>query len=531
MSSNHSVSSSSDFISKEISSVILGDRRLVARAAKVISHMERAPDKSLNSTFNGAIDTQAAYRFFENENVSAKAMIEAHRPPTIGRCEAHDLLLLAQDTSELDFSSNTTLKGAGIISQNQNSHRTGFFLHARYLLGGNHVPLGIWGMDFGVRDPKDRGKAKAREKLPIEEKSSFRWLAGYREACEIQARFPDKQVVSLADRESDIYEIYLEHLECTEAGGTPADFVIRAKENRRLLKTDPRSGKPEKTVSHLFDEDALHPPLGRITFEVPTRTKTYRPKGTTSNKTYLRKARTVTQEVRAYQVVLHPPYRFGKRLPPLSVWIVSAKEIDPPEGEPPVQWILLTSIAVRTLEQAQAVVGHYLGRWQIEVFFRTLKTGCRIEKILLKKANALQTCIALYGIVAWRLNYLTDHARVSGESPCCEYFSEEEWRSTLLMAEPGRRDHEPVSLKDFMTKVAVLGGYANRKSDPPPGPKPSGRACKKSFTTQGFGKRSTATIQKPDLCVKLSAALHPVLRSVHPSGIKEADFHAGFHKS
>ena len=161
MSSNHSVSSSSDFISKEISSVILGDRRLVARAAKVISHMERAPDKSLNSTFNGAIDTQAAYRFFENENVSAKAMIEAHRPPTIGRCEAHDLLLLAQDTSELDFSSNTTLKGAGIISQNQNSHRTGFFLHARYLLGGNHVPLGIWGMDFGVRDPNGPWQGKS----------------------------------------------------------------------------------------------------------------------------------------------------------------------------------------------------------------------------------------------------------------------------------------------------------------------------------------------------------------------------------
>lgn len=461
---------------------------MACRAAKVLSHMERAPDKSINSTFNGAIDTQAAYRFFENDNVSAKAMIDAHRTPTIQRCEAHDLLLLAQDTSELDFTSNTTLKGAGIITQNKNSHRTGFFLHARYLLSGTHVPLGIWGMDFGVRDPKDRGQAKARENLPIEEKASFRWLAGYREACELQTRFPEKQVVSLADRESDIYEIYLEHFERREGGKAASDFVVRAKENRRLLKKDPQSGKPEKAVSYLFDEDRHHASLGRISFEVPTRTKTFRPKGTTINKTYLRKARTVTQEVRAYQVILNPPYRFGKRLPPLSIWVVSAKEIDPPEGEPPIKWVLLTSIEIETLEQAQKVIGHYLGRWQIEVFFRTLKTGCRIEQILLKKAQALQACIALYGIVAWRLNYLTEHARVSGESPCCEYFSEEEWRSTLLMSEPGRRDHEPISLKDFMIKVAVLGGYANRKSDPPPGTQAIWQGLQKVFHYAGIWK-------------------------------------------
>ncbi len=459
---------------------------MLNRAAKVLSHMEHSPDKSLNSTFNGAVDTQAAYRFFENENVTAEALIDAHRTPTIGRCEAHDLLLLAQDTSELDFTSNTTLKGAGLISQNQHSHRTGFFLHARYLLSGNHVPLGIWGMDFGVRDAKDRGQAKARAKLPIEEKSSFRWLAGYREACEIQTRFPDKQVVSLADRESDIYEIYLEHLEWSEGGKAPADFVVRAKENRRLLKKDPKNGKFEKVKPYLFDEDAYHAPLGRITFKVPTRTKTYQPKGSKTKKTYLRKARTVTQEVRAYQVLLHPPYRFGKRLPPLSIWVVSAKEIDPPDEDPPVQWVLLTSIEIRTLEQAQEVIGHYLGRWQIEVFFRTLKTGCRIEKILLKKSHAIQSCIALYGIVAWRLNYLTDHARVSGESPCSEYFSEEEWRSTLLMSEPDRRDHEAISLKDFMTKVAVLGGYANRKLDPPPGAQAIWQGLQKVFHYAGI---------------------------------------------
>jgi len=373
------------------------------------------------------------------------------------------------------------LKGAGIITQNQNSNRTGFFLHARYLLSGEHVPLGVWGMDFGVRDPKDRGQAKARIKLPIEEKSSFRWLKGYREACELQARFPDKQVVSLADRESDIYEIYHEHFERSEVEKPAADFVVRAKENRRLLKNNPTTGKLEKAKTYLFDEDTNHAPLGKITFDIPTQTKSYRPKGAKTNKSYLRKARTVTQEVKAFQVLMYPPYRYGKRLPPLRIWVVTAKEINPPEGEPPIQWVLLTSIEIRTLEQAQKVIGHYLGRWQIEVFFRTLKTGCKIEKILLKKADALRACIALYGIIAWRINYLTDHARMAGESCCSDYFSEEEWRSTLLMSKTDGRDNEPISLKEFMTKVAVLGGYMNRKSDPPPGAQAIWQGLQKVF--------------------------------------------------
>lgn len=448
----------------EIRDARFGNRKLNARAAKVLAQMNQDPQKtSINSTFAGWADTQAAYRFLSNEKTSSEILIEAHRLQILKRCEQQDRLLLVQDTTELDYSDNSTLRGAGVIADNRKCGRTGFFLHAHYLLNTDHVPLGIWGLDFESRDPGQVGQYKARKKLPIEEKTSFRWLFGYRLACDIQSKLPGKQVVSLADREGDIFEIYAEHAERLGRGERPADFVIRAKENRALLDNETH----EEIEGHLFDQDRHHEALGTITFDVPTREKILREKG--KNTRYERQARRVTQEVRAYQVTFRPPFRRGKKLPVLKLWIITAKEVSPPAGEPPIEWRIVTSIPARTLAQAHGIIRDYCGRWQIEVFFRTLKTGCRIEQLRLKTASAIQVCTALYGIIAWRLNFLVEHARLHGEEPCDRYFSDEEWESTLVIAKKAKHPVRPPSLGEFMGVVAGLGGYLGRKSDPPPG--------------------------------------------------------------
>ena len=83
-------------------------------------------------------------------------------------------------------------------------------------------------------------------------------------------------------------------------------------------------------------------------------------------------------EVRAARVTLRPRGDQTGSFP-ATVNVVLVREVNPPEGEEPVEWILLTSLPIDTIEQVHMVIQYYTVRWMVEVFFRTLKSGCRVE--------------------------------------------------------------------------------------------------------------------------------------------------------
>ena len=166
------------------------------------------------------------------------------------------------------------------------------------------------------------------------------------------------------------------------------------------------------------------------------------------------------------------PARRGKKLQEVTFWAVLAEELDPPPGEDPVSWLLLTSTPVTTLEVAQRTLVQYLRRWDIEVFHRVLKSGCRVEAIQLKAEGAVRNCITLYSILACRILYLTHLGRHCPELPASAVFEEAEWRGTCAVAamrwKKGDPKQEP-TLGEFMALVARFGGHLGRKSDGPPG--------------------------------------------------------------
>ena len=146
-----------------------------------------------------------------------------------------------------------------------------------------------------------------------------------------------------------------------------------------------------------------------------------------------------------------------------------AEEIDPPAGEDPVRWVLLTSKPVETFEEACRMVKLYLRRWDIEVFHRVLKTGCRVEQIQLKTVEALLKTLMIYSVIAWRILYLTHLGRHSPELPCGTVFSEGEWKATCAVVKRPVTAGEP-TIGEFIKIVGKLGGHPGRKSDGPPGP-------------------------------------------------------------
>ena len=152
------------------------------------------------------------------------------------------------------------------------------------------------------------------------------------------------------------------------------------------------------------------------------------------------------------------------------MWAVFAREQDAPDGVKPLEWMLLTTIPVVSFEQALEKLMWYTRRWGIEVFHRTLKSGCRIEQRQLGQADRIEACLAIDMVVAWRVYYLNKLGREVPQSPCTVYFEASEWKALMVFTTKNPvAPSTPPTLRDALRRVAGLGGFLGRKSDGEPG--------------------------------------------------------------
>jgi hypothetical protein len=445
-----------DDFADEFADADLKDLRRSRRLPMVAAALAGAPAESITAASGGWAECMAAFRLLNNGDYDPIELIRPHSRKTVGRCADHGCAIAIQDTSELDFSH---MKCAGGLGPLNDERRRGFYLHAHYVVSEQGLPLGVLDADIVVREDGHFGQAAARKKLPIAQKESGRWVEGYRKACGLARELPGREVFSVSDREGDIFELYREwHL----AGpGQRAAWVVRASQDRALLGVG--GGAPGK----LFEALRRAPVLGGLEFEVPATTGSKKVKG--DRVKTVRAARTVRQVVRAMEVTPRPPQRRGESLPRVTFWAILAEEVDPPEGEEPICWLLLTSERVTTLEGALRIIRIYMRRWDIEVLFRVLKTGCRVEHVQLKCREAIVRALMIYLAIAWRILYLTHLGRSCPELPCGCVFDEAEWRAACAVAGRPPEAGEP-SLGEFILIVGKLGGHLGRKCDGPPGP-------------------------------------------------------------
>ena len=265
----------SEGIGDELNRIDLGDKRLNKRSKRILEALADNPEASINAASDGWGDTLAAYRFFDNPAVTPTEILRPHRAATIERVREHPVVLMPQDTTELDFTKHPP-KDARCLNR---TNRFGLYAHAHLAVTPDKLNLGVVAIDYFDRAPETLGKSEHRNTLPIEEKESFRWLEGYRLACEVAAAAPDTQIVSVADREADIYDIYVDAQQQT---GVRAEFLIRARVDRSTLERDPAAGKA--AYCKVRDEVAGAKLLTTRTIEL--------------SETPKRKARTATVEIR-----------------------------------------------------------------------------------------------------------------------------------------------------------------------------------------------------------------------------------------
>jgi hypothetical protein len=430
----------SDWVVDEMAGARMKDQRLTKRLGLLLSQLSQDPERSVPSACKQWHDVLGAYRFFDNDRVAHTDVLSGHKAATLSRMAEHQVILVAQDTTFLSLEKSHPKSDFGTLTETE---REEHLLHVNVAFTDQRVNLGVLSAQFWQRT----GVTTHHTKRATKDKESQRWLDGYQSACEAQAQYPDKWVISIADREGDIREWYELSQDTKESDA--ASFIVRAKQERRIAIDDDEHG-------YLWEWMAARPNLG--SYDITVAAKGGKP------------TRSAKVNIRAGEVTLLG--QTGRALKPLTLHAVWASEDSAPDGVAPIRWMLLTDIPVETLSEARAIIEWYRCRWEIEIYFRVIKNACHIEALRLQTANRLYNAIAVYLIIAWRLHMLTMLAREQPDVPCDEVLSEQEWQTIYIMHKEKSPPKKPPTLREITRMLASLGGFLGRKGDGEPGTKP-----------------------------------------------------------
>jgi hypothetical protein len=397
-----------------------------------------AQSRSLTRRCADRARTVAAYRFFRNPRITMQIILGAHREAVIARMGAQPLVLVPQDTTSLNYTGHPDTAGLGPIGNKVEGGPVGLVLHNSQAFTPEGVPLGVVSAECWARDP-----AEHQTRREPEVRESGKWLAAYRSLQDLAPQVPHTTLVSIGDREADLFELFA-------LARDPASprLLVRANRGRQ------RQVMSAERLTPLWAHMAGLNVAGRLALHLPRRGA--------------QAARSAELELRCGPVTLKPPGNLKES--PLALWAVYLCEPAPPAGVEGVDWLLLTNVPTADLAEAQERVRWYGARWGIEVFHRTLKTGCQIEERQLGFVARLEHCLAIDLVVAWRIYYLTMLGRMDPEAPCTLFFQDPEWQAlyswfhkTTVLPE------KPPTLHEATRWVAIKGGFQGRKADGHPG--------------------------------------------------------------
>lgn len=269
-------------------------------------------------------------------------------------------------------------------------YQKGLFLHSTLFITNKGIPQSVFHQHYWSRSPQSLSKRTERKHLPIEQKESSRWVSGFNKFYEFFEQHQSNMVINICDREGDIYELLAKKR--PENG----HYIIRNSNNRRVID---KLQEKEK----LWERIDSTPAKGTYTLEI------------VDQKT--KEKRTARIEVKyASAIELTPPYRKINKLSPISVNLVYACEVNPPQDITPVKWRLLTSLEITSIEQALTIIKYYSYRWRIERLHYVLKQGMAVEDLQLAQQQNLKNAIALYSLIACKILNITYLAKESPQA-------------------------------------------------------------------------------------------------------------------
>lgn len=459
-----------NWVVEEFEAVSFGDTRLDDRLKLCISQAacigESTPDRA-----RSLASLKATYRFIDNPKVTMDEILACHNQSTIDRCGKHARVYLIQDTTEFDLTKpKQRVLGAGPLNTDR---RQGFFYHPLYALTDTGLPLGvvdqmIWTRDSASLATPTKERMIARKKACFEEKESCRWMEMSQSGEQIARSLPGVQFVMVADSEADIGEVLCEASQLPENYG----FIVRQSSQHVISAAQDSSTGLSLTASSVEQALSQAQWRGERVVSVGGREAPQRPDDKKRVRKQARTSREATLSIRAICVTtVGTRRRGGGFLPNVTLHVVEVLERNPPEGEVPVRWVLFTTLTIATVEDLFDILDSYCMRWQVELYFKTLKSGLKIEDMKYETLERYLIAFSMLTVVAWRVEYLKGATRSDPESSCEKYFAPNEWIAiTAFLRRPVDRTQPPTT-QEFMYSIAQLGGYINKKSQGDPGSK------------------------------------------------------------
>lgn len=412
----------------------LGDRRRTRRAVKAACGMVRDPAASLPKQHHTWRDLKAVYRLLDEPEVTFEALMQPHWQQTRACLHRETVVLLVQDTTEIDLSAHAAMSGLGQIG---NAKGRGFLLQTVLaVVPETQAVLGCALQEPFIRRlaPPGEGRDQRRQRR---ERETDVWRRLVQRLGSVSAQ---TTLIHVGDRGADMFELF------HACRATQTHFLVRAAQNRRIAR-------PKQGGTYLLTCARAWPSQGHRSFEVPA--------------SHGRQARSTHLQIAwGPMKVLPPRWEPHATKEPMELWVIHVWEEEPPEGEEPLEWLLLTSVPTATLEQAWERVAWYRCRWVVEEYHQCLKTGCRIEERHVQTAERLIRLLGFLSPIAVRLVQLRDVARRSPEAAAGLHV---EPAAVALIAASLSLPPEQVTVARFWQEVARLGGYLGRRRDGPPG--------------------------------------------------------------
>jgi hypothetical protein len=425
------------WVDQELDGAYFRDVRLGKRLRTLLGLMSNGLGQTIPLACQDWANTKAAYRFFSNPRVNEEEILSGHFASTQARAAAiQEPLLVLHDTTEFTFQANGP--SVGLIT-NLPRKRTvcGLLMHSSLVVTTDGLPLGLAAVKFWTRKHFKGTTALKRvinpTRIPIEEKESFKWLENIRQATDLLRRPAD--CIHVADREGDIFELF-----CT-AREVGAKFLVRTCVDR--LAKD--GGTTINRVMRRVEAKGTH--------EIEVQDVDGK------------KAKAIL-EIKYETLRVLPPIGKQAAYPELELTVIHARETSQPRRRERIEWKLLTNLPVHTLKDALEKIKWYALRWKIEMFHKILKTGCRAEQAKLRTAERLSRLIAVFCILSWRVFWMTMVQRTDPEiTASAAITAQEQTILDKLFGSPEKQD----GLSTYLIRIARLGGYLARASDPPPG--------------------------------------------------------------
>lgn len=459
----------SEWAKSEFGGINLGDKRLTDRLVKITDQFSTSTESPINKSCENWGDTKAAYRFFQNDNVEYTDIIKCHAQSTKRRAASDNVVLAIQDTTYFNYTNHPKTTGLGLLSRFTGKHKKdiltlGLYMHTTLAINTDGLPLGLLDQKISSREILSKEKSELKKRshntaLPIEDKESVRWLNSMEKTASIFSD-QDKKIVTVADREADIYDLF------ALAERINTYYLVRASKNRKVNKTAIHSEISGDFLWDLMDDVAVS---GKIEINVPR--KGDEPK------------RKACCRVKYTKVSVLPPRHYKGKKPisgSLAMYVIQVLETNPPSGVKEIEWVLCTNIPVKNYNDSIEKVKWYCLRWRIEEYFKVIKSGFNVEGCRLQSADRLVRYLAVVSVVAWRVFWLTLVSRTSQNTNTHEFLGDTEWKVLFVKYNSSHKiPKTPPSLKQLTIWVARLGGFLARKGDGSPGIKHMWRGLKR----------------------------------------------------